>query len=55
MNNSVKNFSVMNPCCFRKASGKPIALSRDEAMLINEEIKPIAVSIVELCLAEGIS
>jgi len=30
-------------------------MSRDEAMLSSEEIKPVALSIVELCLAEGIS
>ena len=30
-------------------------MSWDEAMLSNEEIKPVAFSIVELCLAEGIS
>jgi len=30
-------------------------MSRDEAMLSSEEIKPVALSIVELCLAEGIN
>jgi len=29
--------------------------SPDEAMSNSEEIKPVALSIVELCLAEGIS
>jgi len=29
--------------------------SQDEAMLSSEEIKPIALSIVKLCMAEGIS
>ena len=29
--------------------------SRDEATLNSEKIKPVALSIVELCLAEGIS
>jgi len=29
--------------------------SQDEAMLSSEESKPVALSIVELCLAEGIS
>jgi len=29
--------------------------SEDEAMSSSEEIKPVALSIVELCLAEGIS
>ena len=30
-------------------------MSQDEAMSSSEEIKPVALSIVELCLAEGIS
>jgi len=30
-------------------------MSWDEAMLSSEEIKPIALSIAELCLAEGIN
>ena len=29
-------------------------MSQEEAMLSSEEIKPVALSIVELCLAEGI-
>jgi len=32
-----------------------LAMYVDEATLSSEEIKPIALSIVELCLAEGIS
>jgi len=90
-NNSARNFSAMNPCYFRKASGKlfrtivnqhlVLSVKRtgtkedkgstmmlamwllwlakrhilDEVMLSSEKIKPIALSIVELCLAEGIS
>jgi len=82
-NNSVRNFSAMNPCRFRKSSGKPFhaianrhlalsakrtgtkedkgntmmllcgycswgkGMSRDEAMSSSEEIKPVALSIVE--------
>ena len=30
-------------------------MSQDKAMSSNEEIKPVALSIIELCLAEGIS
>ena len=30
-------------------------MSRDEATLNSEKIKPMALSIVKLCLAEGIS
>ena len=30
-------------------------MSRDEAMLNSEEINPIALAIIELCLSEGIS
>jgi len=27
MNNSVRNFSAMNPCYFKKASGKPFLVT----------------------------
>ena len=30
-------------------------IPRDEAMLSSEEIKPVAVAIIKLCLSEGIS
>ena len=30
-------------------------MSPDEAMLNSEEIKPVAVVVIELCLSEGIS
>jgi len=36
------------------AAGKK-GTSQDEATLSSEEIKPVALSIVELCSAEGIS
>ena len=30
-------------------------MSRDEVTLIGEEIKPVAITIIELCLSEGIT
>ena len=30
-------------------------MSQDKAMLNSEEIKPVAIAIIELCLSEGIS
>jgi len=32
-----------------------VGTSRDEATLSSEEIKPVAIAIIELCLSEGIS
>ena len=39
-------------CIVQTAVGEKMTL--DEATLNSEEIKPVALSIVELCLAEGI-
>jgi len=84
-NNSVRNFSAMNPCKpvgshftnqhlalsakrtgTREDKGSTMmpcmwllqlvkSTSLDEATSSSEEIKPVALSIVELCLAESIS